>query len=633
MCGIAGTLDWHRSENEAVIAQMVAAMKHRGPDAQMTTRFGPVVFGHARLSVVDLSGRANQPMFDSSGQFLIVFNGEIYNFQELRKDLEGRGITFRTTGDTEVILEGYKLWGTDIFQRLNGMFSIVIWDNRLQRLVMARDRFGKKPLHYFLAGNELVFASELRALMHHPRCQRDINLAALRQYLALGYTLTETPIVTGVQRLDPAHFLIVDRDGPHTPQCYWNYATSFRDKKHYKKEADAVDELDALMRDAVRIRMIADVPLGAFLSGGIDSSLLTSYMMAEHGPRINTFSIGFSEEGFDESADAQRIARFLGTQHHDRLVKIDAPAPFADILASVDEPFADTSFIPTSILSNFARSMLTVSLSGDGGDEIFLGYETYNADRIAQWLSPFPSNALNLAARIADLIPPSYGKVALDEKIRRFLSGAGRGFSWGHYSWRVNFTDEDLYNLLAPDLRPLIASAHPFTTFNRFHGDVADLDIMDRAAFIDAKTWLVDDILVKADRASMQHSLEVRAPFLDYRIAEFAAALPVSLKLKVLRKKHILRELHARRFPYHLRPKSKRGFNAPISRWLRGPLRDEMRSAIDTVMASGWFDKTKLETVWIEHDQGRKDHGQKLLCLASLGFWLSSVARTPKSLV
>jgi asparagine synthase (glutamine-hydrolysing) len=630
MCGIAGVLDWRGFPGgEAAVSNMVNAMRHRGPDAQITKSFGPVIFGHARLSVIDLSERANQPMFDGDGQLLIVYNGEIYNFPEIRRELKSRGISFRTSSDTEVILEGYKLWGDDILRRLNGMFAFVIWDGRQQRLIMARDRFGKKPLHYFLTDNGLVFASELQALLYHPQCPRDISLPALRRYLALGYTLTSAPILDQVQRLAPAHVLVVDRNGVQTPQCYWNYADCFRTKKHYKAEADAIAELEVLVRDAVRIRMIADVPLGAFLSGGIDSSLLAACMSADRKGQINTFSIGFSEKGFDESADARRIAAFLGTTHHDRVVYAEAADRSMEILSRSDEPFADTSFIPTALLSQFARSMLTVSLSGDGGDEMFLGYETYAADRLAKWIHAVPSGVLDLSRRLTHLIPASFGKVGLDEKARRFFSGVGCGFHWGHYSWRLNFDDADLFSLLAPDLRPLIAGAHPFAEFDRFYQDVAGLDIMDQAAYVDAKTWLADDILVKTDRASMLYSLEVRAPYLDYRIAEFAASLPVALKLKGLRKKYILRQLHTRHFPKNLRPRRKRGFNAPLSHWLRGPMKDGMRAATDALRTTGWFDKTALETVWIEHEAGHKDNGQKLLCLASLGLWLSKTARTP----
>jgi len=630
MCGIAGELAWERPADLRSVTRMIEAMKHRGPDAQVIKAFGPATFGHARLSVLDLRECAGQPMLDSSRSFAIVFNGEIYNFLDLRKELEHSGAEFRTSGDTEVILEAYKAWGVEAFARFNGMFAIAIWDAVREQMVIARDRFGKKPLHYFWDGNAFVFASELRGLLMHAACPRDIDLGAVRQYLAVGYTLTDRPILHEVHRLAPAHYQTINRHGPGAAVCYWDYGNYFRVKRQRITEGAALEELDHLLRDAVQIRQIADVPLGCFLSGGIDSSLITYYLKHEVGtPRLNTFSIGFAEASFDESAEAKSIADFLGLAHHSRLVATDPRNLIEDGLSASDEPFADTSLVPTSILSAFARSAVTVCLSGDGGDEIFLGYETFVADKLLSAFERHPLKAisrapLHLLGAAANSFPPSFGKVGLDEKIRRFTAGSKKGSRWGHYSWRINFQDEDLARMLDRDLLHLVADEHPFSTFDAHHEHVADLELLDQFAYVDAKTWLVDDILVKADRASMRHSLEVRAPFLDHRIAEFAASLPVAMKLKGLEKKLILRQLHAKHFPDRLRQRNKRGFNAPTSTWIRGALRDPFRAALDEALGTAWFNKPVVNRLWNEHIEGKRDNGQKLLCLASLGFWLSS---------
>ncbi len=602
------------------------AMRHRGPDAQAAEGYGAAALGHARLSIIDLDRRANQPMRDGDDRYVIVFNGEIYNFHDIRCELEERGARFRTQSDTEIILEAYKAWGVDCLSRFNGMFAFALWDRDRRELFLARDRFGKKPLYYFRTGDGgIAFASELKALRRHPDCPRSVDPGAVRQYLALNYTLTSRCILAGVEKLPPAHWLMVRPGGEDGPVRYWDYAAAFRTKARYRDEGEAVDALDALLSDAVRLRMISDVPLGAFLSGGVDSATVTALMRRHAAGTVNTYSIGFREAAFDESPFARRVATHLGLAHHDQMVDEEHWQLFPQLAGIADEPFADTSLLPTWELSRYAREGVTVCLSGDGGDEIFGGYETYAADRLFQWLRWVPPALPPMAAALADrLLPAASGKVSPAEKARRFLGGLGHGFRRAHYSWRIIFRDEELRGLLHPDLAGLVGDADPFEDFAGFFAEAGDLHYLDQAMYVDAKTWLPDDILVKVDRASMAHGLEVRAPLLDYRLAEFAASLPVEMKIRGLKKKYILLKEHARYLPAVLTPPKKLGFNAPVSQWMSGQFKDFSREALRHPAMAPWVRPGHVDQIWDEHLSGRLDNGLKLLGLLGLSLWLQA---------
>jgi asparagine synthase (glutamine-hydrolysing) len=629
MCGIAGTLSVTMPADPAVVGQMTDCLRHRGPDAEGVMVRGPAVLGHRRLAIIDVRASNNQPLPDHSGQYWIVFNGEIYNYQEIRRELEAAGAVFRTSGDTEVILEAYKRWGVACLQRFNGMFAFALWDEPEQRLFLARDRAGEKPLYYqVLPDGGLIFASELTALRTHPAVSRRLNPSALGHYLSLNYTLTSACIVDGVQKLPAAHYLLVSRDGgPAQPVQYWDLARHFREKQRFRSEAEAAEALAALVDDAVRLRMVSDVPLGAFLSGGIDSSAVVAAMCQYRPPaEVDAFSIGFQERSFNELPAAQFAARELGASLHSRIVDADLAAALPAVMQAADEPIADTSMIPMYYLAQFARQRVTVCLSGDGSDEMLAGYETYPADRIHEATRWVPRWLTTGVSRLADTLwPVSFGYVSFDYRLRKFLHGHPLSLERAHYYWRVICDDTTKHELVLPELRRQVAEADPFDDFRRYFDEVEGCHFLDRALYVDLKTWLVDDILVKVDRATMAHSLEARAPFLDHRLLEFAASLPVELKLKRLQKKYILKQSQRERLPAAIVDRRKHGFNAPVSFWFheRDSALSKLARAVtlDDAMAE-WFDRRAIDALWQRHQAKIEDNGLMLFGLTCLGLWL-----------
>jgi asparagine synthase (glutamine-hydrolysing) len=626
VCGIAGVLDWERPPEAAIVQRMIDTLRHRGPDAEGVWARGPVVLGHCRLSIIDPRPEGNQPISDTSGRFWLTYNGEIYNFQEIRAELESAGARFRTRTDSEVMLEAYKKWGVEFVRRLNGMFAFALWDEDRSRLVLARDRLGKKPLYLRRLPNKgLVFASELRALRLHPAVDQRVSAKAVGHYLSLNYTLTQEAILEGVSKLPAATYMVVDRDGAGPPQSYWDLARSFREKRTFRSEAAAAEELVALLDDAVRLRLISDVPLGAFLSGGVDSAVVVASMVTHaRASQTHTFSIDFEEKSYSEVDAARETAKVLGVDHRDRRAEIDGRASLEAILKTADEPFADSSMIPTYFLARFARERVTVSLSGDGGDEVFAGYDTYAADRLRHATRWVPGWATGGAERaVSALWPVSYDKVSTDYKLRHFLAGHRLGADRAHYSWREIFTAEEKKRLLRPEWRT-IAGADTFSEFAPHFEAVRGCHYLDRAMYADIKTWLVDDILVKVDRATMAHALEARAPMLDYRVVEFAASLPVDWKLHRLTKKFLLRRSQRGRLPAAILDRPKRGFGAPISYWLDGVLGDAAREITQDPSMAQWFEPTEVDLLWREHRARRADNGLKLFGLTCFGLWLSN---------
>jgi len=625
MCGIAGHLSFGAPPDEALVAQMACRLSHRGPDGSGVAVHGPVAFGHRRLAIIDLSPAASQPMFDTTGQFWIVFNGEIYNYRELRAELVSAGARFKTQSDTEVILEAYKQWGADCLIRLNGMFAFALWDDRARTLLLARDRLGKKPLYYHVRRDGgIVFASEIKAICDDPSVDRTINYRALSQYLSLNYTLTSDAILQDVYKLPPAHYAVCREGQSIAPVRYWNIARHFHERASYRSEAEAAEALLALLDDSVRLRMISDVPLGVFLSGGIDSSALAASMCRTSGAgAVKSFSMGFRQRSFSEVAEARRTAAALGVDHRDTETDADVAALLPRIVRYADEPFADSSMIPVYLLSEFARRHVTVCLSGDGGDEVFGGYETYVADELHHWTRWIPGGAAQFGAAVAQrLLPVSFDKVSFDYKVRQFLAGHPLPAARAHYHWRTIFNDVEKRELLSPDARAAVMAHDPFESFAAFDREVAACHYLNRAMYVDLKTWLVDDILVKADRASMAHGLEVRAPFLDYRIVEFAAALPVKWKVNGFQKKHLLKESQRRRLPADVLSRRKQGFNAPVAHWLLSRFRDDFRDLTVDGGPTQLFDRAVVSRLWDEHAAGTRDHSHKLLGLINLQLWV-----------
>lgn len=626
MCGITGSVCWETPDTTELIGLMNESMRHRGPDASGVIRKGPAVLAHRRLAIIDLSEEANQPMCDSTQQFWIVFNGEIYNYQVLRRELKSRGARFRTGSDTEVILQGYIHLGVDCVKRLNGMFAFAVWDQPNRRLFLARDRVGKKPLYFKRIGRDgIVFASELKALRWHPAVSDQINPRAISQFLSLNYVLTDECFLAGVEKLPAGHYLVVEQGKRYDPRSFWDLAGSFRQKARFRSEEEAGEALNGLLQDSVDLRLVSDVPLGAFLSGGIDSSAVTAAMNRLRPPAENkTFSIGFNEETYNELPQARYVADYLGVDHREKLVNVDMAGILPEMVYFADEPFADTSFIPMYYLAKFARQQVKVCLSGDGGDEILGGYETYVADKLHSYIRRMPRFLVRGFERAVDtLLPVNFAKVSLDYRLRHFLAGYDFEAPRAHYSWRVIFDDEEKKSLVRPEHYKDVIEYDPYVSFKKHFDAVSDCHLLDQAMYVDIKTWLADDILHKVDRATMAHSLEARAPFLDHRLVEFAASLPVSLKVKRLNKKYLLKKNQRRYLPAKVTNAPKRGFNAPVSHWLNGELKELARTATLCPQMLEWFDPNVIEALWRDHETKRRDNGLRLFGLTCLGLWLS----------
>jgi asparagine synthase (glutamine-hydrolysing) len=631
MCGFAGSLSWDAPPDAEAVRRMTGALAHRGPDGEGFFCRGPIALGHRRLAIIDLSDAGREPMADVDDRCVIAFNGEIYNFRELGRELESEGARFASRTDTEVILEAYKRWDVECLSRLNGMFAFALWDHARQRLFLARDRAGEKPLFYqVLSGGGLVFASDLDSLRQHPAIGRRVNPAALSHYLTLGYVLGGESFLDGAKRLEPAHALVVERGNAPRRWRYWNLAEHFLRKTSMQSEDEAAEALEALIADSVRMRLVSDVPLGAFLSGGLDSATIVASMTASHpASETHTYSIGFDEPSFSEVPEARAVSRVLGVDHHDQTVRPDMSVELPRIAERMDEPLADTSTIPVFFLSAFARRQVTVCLSGDGGDENFAGYETYAADKLRRLTRWVPSAAIRAVERIAHAaLPVRFEKVGPAEKLRRFLHGHAFNTERAHYAWRLITTGADQLRLLRPEVHELLARHDPFEHFAAHYRDVDGAGDLDRALYVDIKTWLPDGVLVKVDRMTMAHALEARAPFLDHRIMEFAASLPPHWKLKGWRKKHILKRSQRRRLPMDTIDRPKRGFNAPVSRWLNGPLRTVAREAFAAGRLTEWLDGQQVERLWREHGSGQADHGLILFALTCLGLWRARVPVT-----
>jgi asparagine synthase (glutamine-hydrolysing) len=609
---------------------MCRALAHRGPDAAGLAELGPVVLGHRRLSVIDVSQAANQPLADSTGRYTIVYNGEIYNYPDLREELARRGAEFRTRCDTEVVLEAYKAWGFACLERFNGMFAFGLWDAPAQSLFLARDRTGEKPLFFCRpSAGRMVFASEPKALGAHPWVSREPDPAALGDYLALNYTLGRRSLRRGVRRLEPASFMVEREGAPGRQRQYWDLAASFRRKRRFASLAEAAHDLEGLVDQAVQLRLVSDVPVGGFLSGGLDSSAIVGSMAAGlPAGRVKTYSIGFAERTYSELDQAAAVAVDLGVDHRSQLVIPGREETLASIVRAADEPLADNSVIPTWFLARFARQEVTVALSGDGGDECFAGYQTYAADRLHRLISLAPSSLCRGAERLFDrLVPVSLAKVSADYKARAFLRGASLGHREAHFSWRRIFTAEDLARMARPWWREIALRPEndPFLEFARRYGEVEGLPWLDQHQYVDLKTWLADDILVKVDRATMAHGLESRAPFLDHRVVEFAASLPPEMRMGLWRQKRVLRESQRGRLPARVLGYPKRGFNAPFSLWATDELAGWMRSRLGSAELARWVEPGFVRELLDAHLAGRQDNGYKLFGLLCLGLWLESL--------
>jgi asparagine synthase (glutamine-hydrolysing) len=614
MCGIAGVLSPRPTDRQALLdvaSCMAAQMRHRGPDDEgaWADDAGRIALAHRRLSIVDLSPLGRNPMPWDGGRLMITFNGEIYNFLELRKELEALGQRFRSHTDTEVILGAYDQWGLDCVTRFVGMFAFAIWDSPRQRLWVVRDRFGKKPLYYAERAGGLEFASELKALTAMRGFARDIDPRALRLYLRYGYVPAPLTIFKGARKLPPAHHLVAE-GGRITLSSYWNPLDFAPDRT--LDEQQAMAELERLLGTAVAQRRIADVPLGAFLSGGIDSSLVVALMAEQSTRPVQTHTIRFTNPEFNEADHAAAVARHLGTDHHETLCDEKQMLEVVERLPSMyDEPFADSSAIPTYLVSKAARTGVTVALSGDGGDELFFGYPRYRYFADGGWILRLPTAVRLAAAAIAQHAPT--------RRLRR-ISDVLASNDGDEYSRFVQWFEPKL-------IQAITGSSD--ATAPRYREVLEKIVRYPREAqpgLLDLASYLPDDILAKVDRASMAVGLEVRAPLLDHRVAEFALRLPGHLKRRRGMTKYILRAMLYKRVPRQLIERPKMGFGVPLRDWFNGPLRRRMddHCSGDAFEALG-LDPEPFRTLWREYKDGAAHRPDLIWQTFTLAAWSRSL--------
>jgi len=623
MCGIAG---FSGRGTEDDLLRMIRQLKHRGPDFQggwwQQYPHEAVGLGHARLSIIDLSSGANQPFFTADESVGIIFNGEIYNYLTLKDELLKTGrYTFRTTSDTEVLLYLYQEYGEKLFAKINGMFAFAIYDFRTGKTLLARDRMGKKPLHYSVKGDTLVYGSEPKALLQHPLIGKTISPDALNAYLTFEYVPTPYCIYQDIQKLEPGHYLTFENGGVTAKEPFWTIQFNHQPITF----ETALTRLDELLSDATAIRLMADVPLGVFLSGGLDSSAVAYYAQRNSASRIQTFSIGFQEKSYDEATYARTVAKHLGTEHHEKtLTAQDSLDLLPGIAAELDEPFADASIIPTYLLSKFTRGHVTVALGGDGADEMLAGYPTFTSDYLRGIYGRMPRLVDSLANRVANLLPVSDDNISLDFKAKQFLKGFQEKPDYTHTLWLGSFSPRQKRQLLSPDVLAQLTDKTGLGLIDRHVATLpANTSDFDQTTYIYYLTYLLDDILVKVDRASMYNSLEVRAPFLDYRVVDFANSLPESFKRKGLTGKYILKELMRGKIPNDIIDRPKKGFGIPLSQWLRNELRPLCNDLLSetSLKQHGLFNAGYVAQLQQEHFTGKQNHRKLLWTLMVFQQW------------
>jgi len=615
MCGIAGIfhLETAKPVDAARVRRMTDALSHRGPDGSGVWTAPGVGLGHRRLSIIDLAGGA-QPMANADESLIITFNGEIYNFREIRAELEERGHRFRTHSDTEVILHAYRQWGEECIGRLNGMFAFALYDRGTGSLWLARDRLGVKPLYYApVSDGSIIFGSELKALLVHPLLRREPDLSAIEDYLALGYVPDDACIVAGVRKLGAGKHLrlVRGRDMP-APRRWWN--VSFADRSAAKPAA-LTEELRHLMQEAVRSRMIADVPLGAFLSGGVDSSSVVALMAEASRQAVKTCTIGFDVAGLDERAHADHVARRFATDHRTRIVSPDDFGLLDTLSAHFDEPFADASALPTYRVCELAREEVTVALSGDGADEAFAGYRRHLFQHRGEAV-----RAMIPAAVRRSVFGPLGRLYPKADWAPRFLRAKSTlqelGMSGAEaYARSVEFTPPELRGrLYTPGFARAISGHRAEDRIVRAMENAPARDPLDRAQYADLKIWLPGDILTKTDRMSMAVGLEAREPLLDHRLVEFAARLPVGQRIHGNSGKYLMKRAMEPYLPQQILYREKMGFVTPISDWFRGPLAGEaaMVASGSALAKSGWLDPKAMMKIAGDHKAGLADHGRLL---------------------
>jgi len=616
MCGIAGFTRLNNSVDQGVGGRITKALRHRGPDQQGVFEGSEATLCAVRLKIIDLEG-GDQPIVSDDGDTAVAFNGEIYNHPEIRAELEGLGHRFHSHCDTETVLRAYLEWDTHCFERMRGMFAVALWTESRKRLVLVRDRMGIKPLYYYCGGDDVYFGSELKAILEHGEIPRRLDLEALDNYLSVNYVPGPDTLIEGIKKVPPGH-LLEWRHGQMWMERWWKPAA----RKKSKITLDsAKEELDWLLRDSVREHLVSDVPLGVWSSGGLDSSTILHYAAAQGAGRLKTFSVSFAGRSFDESRYFRETAKLYGTEHHefDLNPDVELRSAIEEFAYYSDEPSADAGALPLWFLSRMTRRHVTVALSGEGADELFGGYVTYVADKLARPLRLVPRGLRRLARRALDRhMPVSDDKTSLEYKLKRWLDGSFLDPDEAHFFWNGAFSREQLAQIrgVAGDsggLRRLVDRLQ-----------LPPGSVVERYLRVDQSYYLPDDILYKTDRMSMAHSLEVRPPFLDHRIVEFANGLPESMKIRGFRQKFVLKELMRGKLPQSVLQRKKTGFDIPTHDWFRGTLRELLMDALrpEAIEATGIFDAGAIHSLIRDHMERRINAGYHLWGLLTLFLWM-----------
>jgi asparagine synthase (glutamine-hydrolysing) len=625
MCGICGQVNRSGAPAElGVVQAMMSAIRHRGPDSAGHLVRGAVALGHLRLSIIDLSPAGHQPMSNADGRFWIVFNGEIYNYRELKHELEQAGEAFRSASDTEVLLRLYQRDGERCVQKLHGMFAFAIWDDAEQRLFLARDRVGIKPLYYYADERVLTFGSEIKAILQSPAVPRSVHSDAVITYFTFGHSFGPQTIYDGIKKLLPAHYLTYDQSGLRVEK-YWELPDSV--PQLGLREEDCAEQVRHLLRQAVTSHMVSDVPLGAFLSGGIDSSAIVAFMAEASTQPVKTFSIGFDIGGyFNELDDARLIAQRFGTEHHERIVsELDVEQLIQKMVYHYDEPFADAANLPTYIVSELAREHVKVVLSGEGGDEGFGGYRRYITHALSPRFQAIPAILRERVVRpIAALLPTIRGNGSLEfsrrvRKVVETMSIAADDMRYG--TWLAFFSEDQKSHLLAQSLGPELARFDGYDTYRDYYNRFPRWEPINRALYTDLKGWLPDTYLEKIDKATMAVSLEGRVPFLDHRLLEYVFTLPARMKVRGCTTKYILKKSLEGILPRSTLYKPKHGFAVPLDEWFRGRLKEFARDALLGPGASGYLDRMAVESILDQHAAHQANHGIHIWTMLNFELW------------
>ena len=634
MCGITGwaNLDSRTPPAEGandLLHSMCERMTHRGPDSEGLLVTNGAALGMRRLAIIDLV-TGEQPAFNEDKSVAVILNGEIYNYREIRRQLEQRGHSFASQSDTEVLPHLYEEYADQMVHHLNGMFAFALWDSKRRRLLIARDRFGEKPLYWGVFDKTLLFASEPKVLLAHPSVKSSLNLQALRQYLSFDYVPAPLSIYQGINKLPAAHTLTLE-DGRVETHYYW--CLSYKTPQPPPAEADAAEHLLELLADSVRLRLVSDVPLGVLLSGGVDSSTVAALAVRASSEAVKTFSISFAESSFDESSYARAVAKYLGTDHHEERLSANLAANLVSEIGSwMDEPFSDPSLVPTYLLSRFTRKHVTVALGGDGGDELFAGYPMYRGHRWAENYSKIPrALRAGIIEPMVGILPVKTRNLSFDYKATRFITGARYEPVARHHIWFGSFNPAEQEMLLAPEVLRT-TDADIYRDARRMFTECDSSDVVEQMQSLDARLYLAEDILTKVDRASMAVSLEVRAPFLDPRVAEFAASLPPNYKLRGRKTKYILKRAIKDHLPAFVTRRGKKGFGVPVAEWLKGKLRPLARDLLspDRVRKAGVFNAEYVTKLQDEHERGVANHRKLLWTLLMFELWHESFIETPR---